>query len=119
MKQTQAPTHSGEIYKGSVPTLADSSDRFLDLDTKQSVVNLCNMWSSHIHHVMNEPSVGMYRIVEHVRSKVPFIVEQKVGSQSYDLKYVHLLSFILMTCSSPIDENISFQLNVFATFISS
>ncbi|KAF0975277.1 hypothetical protein FDP41_005690 [Naegleria fowleri] len=101
MKQTQAPTHSGEIYKGSVPTLADSSDRFLDLDTKQSVVNLCNMWSSHIHHVMNEPSVGMYRIVEHVRSKVPFIVEQKnllktkkVNEKIYDADYA------LLACKS-------------------
>ena len=72
----------GEIYKGSVPSLADSTDRFLDLDTKQSVLNLCDIWSSDIHHIMNEPSVGMYRIVEHVRTKVPSMVEQKVGFKS-------------------------------------
>ncbi|KAG2386753.1 hypothetical protein C9374_002497 [Naegleria lovaniensis] len=102
MKQSvHTPTHSGEIYKGSVPTLADSSDRFLDLDTKQSVINVGNMWSSHIHHVMNEPSVGMYRIVEHVRSKVPYMVEQKnllktkkVNEKIYDADYA------LLACKS-------------------
>ena len=86
MKSNQ--TTGREVYKGSVPALADTSDRFLDLDTKQSVINLCNMWSSHIHHIMNEPSIGMYRIVEHVRNKVPYMVEQKVGKLVSEMKII-------------------------------
>jgi len=59
--------------------MADSQDRFLDLDTKQCATNLCDIWSSYIHHMVNEPSIGMYRIAEHVRSKVPNMIEQKVS----------------------------------------
>ncbi|KAL9654236.1 hypothetical protein ABK040_010268 [Willaertia magna] len=85
-----------EIYANNIPILADATDRFLDVDTKQSAINCCYQWSSYLHHSANEPSMGMYRICEHTKNKIPKIVElktqlkknnRKVNSRIIDINY--------------------------------
>ncbi|KAL9653274.1 hypothetical protein ABK040_010981 [Willaertia magna] len=57
--------------------LSDSKNRYISTETKESAKDLTLQFSSYLHHFANEPSIGLYRVSEHVKKKVPKIVEEK------------------------------------------
>ncbi|XP_046856614.1 BLOC-1-related complex subunit 8 homolog isoform X2 [Xenia sp. Carnegie-2017] len=65
-------------------------------ETDLKVVKVTDKFSETVHLMLNDPSMGLYRIQEHVKRSVPELVEKKIELQnlnsslqgaSYDVEY--------------------------------
>ena len=70
--------------------------RFEEIEAKAKTAKICNKLNEAIYIAANEPSLGMYRVQEHVRFSIPKIarcqrefqnIQAKVEGSSYDLEY--------------------------------
>lgn len=71
-------------------------EKFLEPDTATRALRITAAFNDVLYSAANEPSLGMYRIQEHVAVTVPKLVEQQLQLQdnsqrvegaSYDLEY--------------------------------
>jgi len=69
---------------------------FEELEARNKVTKICQKLNEGIYVAANEPSLGMYRVQEHVRFNVPKLVrctkefqnmQSKVEGSSYDVEY--------------------------------
>ena len=70
--------------------------RFEELEAKTKTGKICSKLNEAIYIAANEPSLGMYRVQEHVRFSIPKLarcqrefqnIQLKVEGSSYDLEY--------------------------------
>ena len=70
--------------------------RFEELEAKTKAGKICSKLNEAIYIAANEPSLGMYRVQEHVRFSIPKLarcqrefqnIQSKVEGSSYDLEY--------------------------------
>lgn len=70
--------------------------RFEEVEAKAKVSRICHKLNEAIYIAANEPSLGMYRVQEHVRFSIPKLarcqrefqnVQSKIEGCSYDLEY--------------------------------
>ncbi len=71
-------TQQLESNKKQAETSSIQNTRFLDTDTQQNAQLLCDDFSAYLHRFSNEPSVGLYRVSEHIRKTVPSVQSKKV-----------------------------------------
>ena len=70
--------------------------RFEEIEAKAKTAKICSKLNEGIYIAANEPSLGMYRLQEHVRFSIPKLarcqrefrnIQSKVEGASYDLEY--------------------------------
>lgn len=70
--------------------------RFEEIEAKAKTAKICSKLNEAIYVAANEPSLGMYRVQEHVRFSIPKLarcqrefqnLQSKVEGASYDLEY--------------------------------
>lgn len=70
--------------------------RFEEVEAKAKTTKICQKLNEAIYIAANEPSLGMYRVQEHVRFTIPKLarcqsefqnVQSKIEGASYDLEY--------------------------------
>ena len=70
--------------------------RFEEIEAKAKTAKICSKLNESIYIAANEPSLGMYRVQEHVRFSIPKLarcqrefqnIKSKVEGASYDLEY--------------------------------
>ena len=70
--------------------------RFEEIEAKAKTTKICNKVNEAIYIAANEPSLGMYRVQEHVRFSIPKLarcqrefqnIQSKVEGARYDLEY--------------------------------
>jgi len=70
--------------------------RFDEAEAKAKVTKICQKLNESIYVAANEPSLGMYRVQEHVRFNIPKLArcqrelqntQSKIEGSSYDLEY--------------------------------
>lgn len=70
--------------------------RFEEVEAKAKVTKICHKLNEAIYIGANEPSLGMYRLQEHVRFSIPKLarcqrefqnIQSKIEGSSYDLEY--------------------------------
>ena len=70
--------------------------RFEEVEAKAKVTKICQKLNESIYIAANEPSLGMYRVQEHVRFNIPKLarcqrefqnIQSKIEGASYDLEY--------------------------------
>ncbi|XP_022780074.1 BLOC-1-related complex subunit 8 homolog isoform X3 [Stylophora pistillata] len=55
-------------------------------DTEHKLRRVTEKFLENIHMMLNEPSVGLYRVQEHVRRSLPQLVDKKIEMQSLQKK---------------------------------
>jgi len=69
-----------------LPRLANSLDRFLDIESANLVGILTSTYSHYNHVLANEPTIAMYRIGEHVRKSVPLLEQRRLELLKNEMK---------------------------------
>ncbi len=65
----------------------------LQTDLSTRIYRITNGFNEALYLVANEPSLGMYRLQEHIQSTVPRVVEQRQVLQQVPTTYLH--SYVL------------------------
>ncbi|KAL0483314.1 hypothetical protein AKO1_014686 [Acrasis kona] len=52
--------------------------KIIDVETRDNAVKICDLWTGYMHRLLNEPSVGLHRISDHVNRNAPLLRSRKL-----------------------------------------